>query len=391
MKQILIVIPTYDEVDNIRPLIAAITAVFRRQCIYSADLLFVDDNSTDGTAEVIRELQSGNRNIHLLTGPKAGLGKAYIRGLTHGLQQKPYFAVIMMDADLSHDPEDIPALLAGLEKGADYVIGSRYVPGGRTEHGYSLFRRLQSIIANATAKLFVDLKMDVKDLTGGFKAIRRTSLEQVRLQDIGASGYVFQVNLLYEFAKRDYVIREVPITFRARKSGTSKLGLRDITEFLQLTYSLNPYSKPRRMIRFGTVGAIGTGVNLAVLVGLVQVFRLDVMIAYLAALQTSIVCNFFLNNWYTFKDTSVDRTGKRYARLGKLFHYNLVALGGATIAWLVFSVGFRGLQLHYVLADALGIIAAMSWNYWLSVRVVWPIIDAPVTETADLQHELQEA
>jgi dolichol-phosphate mannosyltransferase len=391
MKQILIVIPTYNEVDNIRPLVADITAVFRKQRGYSADLLFVDDNSTDGTASVIRELQAGNKGIDLLTGTKAGLGKAYIRGLVYGLQQQKYFAVIMMDADLSHNPEDIPALLAGLEKKADYVIGSRYVAGGRTEHGYSVFRRLQSIIANATAKLFIDLKTDVKDLTGGFKAIRSTSLEQIRLQDIGASGYVFQVNLLYEFAKRNYVIREVPITFRARRSGKSKLGLRDITEFLQLTYNLNPYSRLRRMIRFGTVGAIGAGVNLAVLVVLVQVFRLDVMIAYLAALQTSIVCNFFLNNWYTFKaSTEPSQTNKRFGRLGRLFHYNLVALGGATIAWLVFSVAFR-LQLHYVLADALGIIAAMSWNYWLSVRVVWPIIDAPAVETADLQHELQEA
>ena len=392
MKQILIIIPTYDEVGNIRPLVAAITTVFRRQHIYRADLLFVDDNSTDGTADVIRELQASGHAIDLLTGPKDGLGRACIRGLRYGLRQGAYFAIIMMDADLSHNPEDIPMLLAGLEQGADYVIGSRYAAGGRTENGYSLRRRLQSTVANRTAKLFIDLKTDIKDLTGGFKAIRRTSLEHIRLQDIGASGYVFHVNLLYEFAKRNYVIREVPITFRTRRSGKSKLGLRDITEFLQLTYSLNPYSKLRRMIRFGSVGAVGAAVNLAVLVSLVRISHLDVMIAYLVALETSIISNFFLNNWYTFRtDRGVVQTSKRYAQLSRLFHYNLVALGGAAIAWLIFSLAFRGLRLDYVSADTLGIIVAMSWNYWLSVRVVWPIIDAPITETAELQHELQEA
>src|SRR5581483_7298652 len=149
--------------------------------------LFVDDDSPDGTAQIIKRLQAKNQQLHLLTDRKEGLGKAYIRGLTYGLQLKSYFAIVTMDADLSHDPADIPRLLAGIEEGADYVIGSRYVAGGRSVVGYSWYRRCLSTGANLLARGFLDVKLPIKDLTGGFKAIRADCLRQIPLQQINAS------------------------------------------------------------------------------------------------------------------------------------------------------------------------------------------------------------
>jgi len=381
VKQILIVIPTYNEAANVKPLVKAIEAAFRDQIDYKADILFVDDNSPDGTAKVIQSLQRKHQNIHLLTGPKQGLGKAYIRGLTCDLKLNSYFAIVTMDADLSHDPKDIPRLLSEIDKGADYVIGSRYVTGGHTDVGYSWLRRLQSRTANIVARSFIDLKIDVKDLTGGFKAMRASKLKTVPIEHINASGYVFQVSLLYEFAKRKYAIQEIPITFHSRQHGKSKLGLKDSVEFLRLTFRLNPHARLPRMIRFACVGASGTLVNLVILTSLVKLAHLNVDVSYLIALEGSIMSNFVLNHWFTFSFVRHTGTESLMTTLNKLSRYNLVSIGGIAISLTVFALIYHVAGLNYILADLIGIIAAMSWNYWLSNRLVWKIVDNdPTTE-----------
>lgn len=394
MRKILIVVPTYNESGSIRPLVAAIRQAFKNASGYKPDLLFVDDNSPDGTSEVVRKLQRRDRSVYLLNGAREGLGRAYIRGLAYGIGLKPYFAIVMMDADLSHDPADIPRMLARLEEGADYVIGSRYIPGGRTAAKYPLHRRFQSIIANALARKFIDLGADVKDMTGGFKAIRGSALSRIPLQSIPVSGYAFQVSLLYEFAKRNLVIREVPITFWPRRQGSSKLRLSDVTEFLWLTYSLTTEAKLQRVLRFALVGATGAAVNILTLIALVQIGRINVMAAYPLALELSIINNFFLNHWFTFRsndETSPAITPENApwtVLAGKLIRYNLITLVGAAISWLTFLFMVHELRIGYVAADVLSIGVATTWNYWLSVRLVWPVTGTP---PAELTHELQKA
>lgn len=242
MRRVLIVIPTYNEADNVRSLVASISVAFEGQTTFDVDMLFVDDNSPDGTSGVITSVQADHKNVYLLSGMKEGLGKAYIRGLTYGMGLKSYYAIVTMDADLSHDPKDIPRLLAELESGADFVIGSRYALGGKTVRGYPLFRRAQSTIANVIARRCLGLKTKINDFTSGFRAMRVSCLSTIPLQSITASGYVFQVGLLYEFSKRNYKVVEVPITFRNRLHGASKLGYKDVMEFLCYTYRLRPHS-----------------------------------------------------------------------------------------------------------------------------------------------------
>lgn len=388
-KAVLVMVPTYNEVKNIRPLMEAIYAVAKQQPGYSFDVAFADDTSPDGTAQEIRRLQRDNSHIYLLSGIRAGLGRAYVRALRAALELGDYFAIITMDADLSHDPAYIPALLSALEEGADFVIGSRYVSGGGTARGYSLYRRIESLLANSLARHLIDLRLPVRDLTSGFRALRRTSLATIPLESITASGYVFQVQLLYGFAKQQYRIREVPIVFRARRHGTSKLGIYDITEFVQQAYALNPSSRLRRLLRFCTVGVLGSIINVAVLVMLVELVQLRVSAAYLVALECSIVSNFFLNQYFTFKPVSIPAVS-RLARLGRLFVYNVISVAGAAIAWVVFSL-LLGLASNYIVADIAGIAVATGWNYWLSCRFVWPLIDKPPIDKAKSLHELQEA
>ncbi len=390
MKNILIVVPTYNEAGNVGQLASAIRKVFKYRTDYGADILFVDDNSPDGTSEIIRKLQPDDPGIYLLNGDKEGLGRAYTRGLAYGLKLKQYFAIVMMDADFSHDPAQIPDMLAQLDMGADYVIGSRYTRGGRIAGNYPFWRRLQSFAANFLAEKLIDLGAEVKDMTSGFKVIRRSSLSGIPLENITVSGYGFQVALLYEFAKRNFVVREVPIRFWPRRQGSSKLGLHDITEFLWMTYCLTARAKLQRIIRFAIVGASGAAVNLLTLIVLVQAAHFDIMLAYPLALEVSIINNFFLNHKFTFSGddrTAVLEGGSGAGIAGKLMRYNAIALIGAAISWMAFMFLAHNLHIGYVIADILSIGVATSWNYWLSVRLVWPVTGDPAPE---LHNELQE-
>lgn len=212
----LIVVPTYNEVENVDELLRGIAehAPF-------AEVLFVDDNSRDGTVDRIREHQAGRPGaIHLLRRPgKLGLGTAYVAGFRWALDRE-YDAVQEMDADLSHDPADLPRTL-DFPAGRDVVIGSRYVPGGRTVNwGWS--RRFLSGFGNVYARTILGL--GVRDLTGGFNAWRRRVLETVPLADVRSEGYAFQIEMKYRAARAGFVLEEIPIVFTDRRVGQSKMS-----------------------------------------------------------------------------------------------------------------------------------------------------------------------
>jgi len=373
----LIILPTYNEAENIVRLIDELALVSKKISGNPLDILVVDDKSPDGTARLVRQQEKKyHGRVHLISGRREGLGRAYVRGFEFALTDGRFNSVVMMDADFSHDPWQVPLLLNALEQGSDYAIGSRYINGGKVE-SWPRARKLQSFIANTFARVMLDMKHDVRDLTGGFKAIRVSALEKVGLDSLKASGYVFQVNLLHEFSKHGFRITEVPIKFKDRTLGQSKMRLGDVLEFVYLTYRLNPNSRARRLIRFCLVGVSGTLVNLVVLIIGVQI-GLSPLTAFIAALEGSIISNFSLNHIYTFRAALTSpRTRKRDSVRGlmaKLVKYNLVALGGAAISLVVFY-GLYHLGLYYVPADLLAIIAATGWNYFMSVRLVWKMVD----------------
>jgi len=378
MKRVLLVVPTYNEADNIASLIEESRKATKPLHGYSLGILIVDDNSPDGTGRVVNKLQKNDKKLHLLSGKKAGLGKAYVRGLKHGLALGGYDIIMTMDADFSHDPHSIPSLVNAIEDGADYAIGSRYVRGGRTS-GWPMHRKLNSRSANFIARVLLDLQYDIRDLTGGFKALRVSALKTINLDAIRASGYAIGINLLHEFSKQGYKISEVPITFSNRNQGRSKLRLRDVLEFLYISYRLNPDSRIRRIIRFSMVGASGAVVNLGTLFILVNYLELPVLLSGAIAIEVSIISNFFLNHTYTFRAAYTSpktlRRDTLKALLTKLLKYNLIYIGGAAIAFTVFATAHQALGIHYLLADAISILVAMSWNYWMSIRIVWKVVD----------------
>ncbi len=246
-KRPLIVVPTYNEVDTVERVLAGID-----RHAPGAEVLFVDDGSSDGTRDRIRGWQSGGgRRVHLIERPrKLGLGTAYVAGFRWALE-RDHDALLGMDADLSHDPADLPRLLA-FPRGCDVAIGSRYVPGGGTVN-WGPGRRLLSRWGNAYARTVLGLPL--LDLTGGFNAWRRPVLETVALDSIRSEGYAFQIELKLLAWRAGFALHEVPITFVDRRVGQSKMSWRIALEAVVRVWSLRWRSGAP--IRSGAPGSRG--------------------------------------------------------------------------------------------------------------------------------------
>jgi dolichol-phosphate mannosyltransferase len=211
-----LVLPTYNEAENLEPLVAAALANLPD----SARVLVVDDNSPDGTGQLADRLAAAETRIGVLHRErKEGLGPAYVAGFRHALAAGAS-RILEMDSDFSHDPADLGRLLAATEK-ADVAIGSRYVPGGGVEN-WSALRQGISRGGSAYARLVLGLP--IRDLTGGFKCFRREVLEAIDLDAISARGYAFQVEMTYRAVQLGFRVAEVPITFRERRAGASKMS-----------------------------------------------------------------------------------------------------------------------------------------------------------------------
>ncbi len=233
-----VVLPTYNEADNLPQIAPAILSQ-----LPGATLLVVDDASPDGTGRLADELASANPDVRVLHRPgKQGLGRAYVAGLRHALDGGAE-RVVQMDADWSHEPARLPALLGALEggpgqpraEGADMVIGSRYVAGGGTRN-WGLLRRVVSRGGSLFARLVLGLP--AHDLTGGFKAWRRSALEGLPWSQLHSGGYVFQIETTYLASRRGARIVEVPIVFEDRRVGVSKMSRRIIAEALLVVLRL---------------------------------------------------------------------------------------------------------------------------------------------------------
>lgn len=215
LEPVLVVIPTYNERDNLEPIIRRLHTVLPQ-----AHALVVDDGSPDGTGELADKLAATDERVHVLhRTEKAGIGGAYVAGFRWGIERQ-YAVLVEMDADGSHPPEDLPRMLDALSD-ADLVIGSRYVPGGRVVN-WPKRRELLSRCGNFYSRIALGAK--VKDITAGYRAYRREVLEKLKLGNVASQGYCFQIDLAWRTIEAGFIVVEAPITFTERAIGESKMS-----------------------------------------------------------------------------------------------------------------------------------------------------------------------
>jgi len=222
-----LILPTFDEAENIEPIVHAALAVLEQAAPGAHRILIVDDDSPDGTGRIADRLAAEHPAVEVLHRTvREGLGPAYLAGFARALDEGAAF-VIEMDSDLSHDPVDLERLLATVRGPVDLALGSRYVPGGGVSD-WSRTRRLVSRGGSWYARRVLGL--GVRDVTGGFKCFRAEVLRAVDLPSVRSHGYAFQVELTYRTIRQGFRVHEVPITFRARRHGTSKMNWRIAAE-----------------------------------------------------------------------------------------------------------------------------------------------------------------
>jgi dolichol-phosphate mannosyltransferase len=348
-----IVIPTYRAAENIPELLQRLDAL-RRAYDIDLEVLIMDDDSADGSEELVRELDLGW--ARLVTRKKnRGLSPAVVEGL----QEARHPVLVVMDADLSHPPEKIPEMILALDVGQQFVIGSRYVAGARTDEDWGFFRWLNSRIATLLARPF----SSARDPMSGFFAMRRTDF--MKADYLNPVGYKIGLELIVKCRLEN--IGEIPIYFADRKRGESKLTLKERLRYIQhlrrlFTHKFGTWS---RVLHFLAVGASGTLVNLGILTLLLreQASR-DVAIA--GGIAVSVVSNFLLNRRFTFSYARHESMLRQF--LGFCVASSFGALVNFSVAKIC-SSAFPALPLQ--LAAALGILAGMSLNFIANRYVVF--------------------
>lgn len=247
--KIVVIIPTYNEANAIGRLIDALQGEFRRVSRHDLGILVVDGNSPDGTADVVRDAVRRAPNVSLLVEEKKrGLGAAYLMGMRYAAEELHADAVMEFDGDFQHDPKDVPRLIAEFDNGYDYVIGSRYVPGGTVPKTWSRYKRFLSRVGGSWFTRVL-LRIPVRDSTSGFRLSRvapffkHLPLDETRIL---SKRHAYKVHLLYEMIRAGAKVKEVPIAFLERAGGSSKSTAEDIMETLKVLFALRFRRRTKR-------------------------------------------------------------------------------------------------------------------------------------------------
>ncbi len=387
MDKVVIIMPTYNEADNISKMIPAL---FEKEFpkIKGAEmhLLVVNDlptdgSSDDGTGDIVRNNMEKFKNLHILEDKKQGLGWAYIRGMKHAMKELKADAVMEMDADFQHPPEYVKPMVEAYLKGADYCIGSRYIPGGSIPAEWGISRKLMSYFGNFYIRV-VWLKFKLHDVTTGFRLTKvKGVLDKIDLDNLmEPTRFAYKVDLLFQSVKNAKKTVEVPLKFAPRTQEKSKFDIKEMIASFKVATILGIKDK-QRFIKFGTVGFIGYLVNAF---GLWLFARLAFPEAAIWAVATelAIISNFVLNNIWTFKQEKIKGI-KRI--LYKFFQFNLTSAGALVIQTVFGTLGVYifGPQYRQLLLPFIIVFLVLPYNYFMYNVVIWKTWKLPWSKSKD--------
>ena len=394
MKKAVVIIPTYNEKDNIDLTVSQVFDVFAQIKNWEMHILIVDDTSPDKTYEIVKKLQKNKKyasKLHLLINKqKAGLGGAYLKGMAKAFDDLKADVVFEFDADLSHDPTKIPLFLDRIDLGDEMVLGSRYIPGGGIPEDWGFHRKILSIIGNLVIRTILT-DFSIHDWTGGYRAITKKVYNaiypEMNLEKF--AGYTFQIGFLHKAKQKGFKITEIPYKFKDRTYGKSKIG----PEYIKnaLSYIIKMKIKiilNHRIFKFLMVGGVGTLIQLITL----QLFRAmvpefdwlfitDFILATFLSIEVAILSNFILNNIWTFADRKITLA---QAPL-KFLQFNITSAGSILIQLIIATIGEKFFGLFKLLTIPIisynfdtgtlyviiGILLGLFWNFFAYNAFIW--------------------
>jgi dolichol-phosphate mannosyltransferase len=363
MKKIVVILPTYNERGNIESLIKKIQQKFKELNNYQAEILVVDDKSPDGTSQVVKKLTKRYRNIKLIIGEKRGLGNAYVRGMRYAINKLKADILFEMDADFSHDPNLLPVLVRRIEKGADFVIGSRYIKGGSIPKEWGIERKIFSIFGNLIARIGLML-LRIHDWTSGYRAIRKEVFKSIGNKLDKYTGYTFQIALLHRAVQNNFKVAEIPLKFVDRKYGKSKFIPTDYIVNTLLYILFN--SSFIRFLIVGTIGFIIQTIIAKILINLMIHPGFSVAVGA----EGAIISNFILNQLWTFSYKKI--RGKRKI-IKKFVGFNTVSLGAILIQSISVTIGtaFFGRDVWFIFMVGSIVFLVIPYSYLIYHKLIW--------------------
>lgn len=372
--KIVINIPTYNESENIENIINIIEKeVIPKISHHKIAILVIDDNSPDGTSDIIRKLIPKYSNLKLLTGEKKGLGAAYIRGMTYSVEKMDADALIEIDADLSHPPEKIIELIKKMDEGYDTVTGTRYSNGGSIPSNWPINRKAFSVFGNLLVRIVL-LRPYIHDWTGGFKIIKKEVFLKEKKELTNYNGYVFQVAFLHKTTRDGFKIAEVPYHFSDRTLGKSKITsgsyIVDVLNYIIRARIYESLHSP--FLKYAITGFLGYLINAFTLELFSQGLGIQSGIAAMLGAECSIIWNFIVNNFWAFNEHKITNPWKV---LLKFPQFNLVSIGSlAIISTVVFTathtLGDTLLVRQISLAIAIGFFV-IPYSYSMYNIFIW--------------------
>lgn len=376
--KIVIIIPTYNERANIEKMIPVLeNDIFPKIKNHKLHILIVDDNSPDGTSDLVKEFMKKWQNIELLSGEKKGLGFAYVRGMKYAIDKMEADAVMEFDSDFQHDPYDIPRLIKAMDEGADYVIGSRYIKGGSIPKEWGLDRKFLSVFGSLFIRI-VWLNFSIHDMTSGFKLTKTSFLKRINLDRQFSKNFSYKIQILHDIVKLKAKVKEIPIIFNDRTIGKSKISVQDQFESFYVVLRLALQDR-KRFLQFLVVG--GTGFIFQYLTVYAAIFLgFQQFIAAMIGGEIAILSNFVLNNTWTFRDTKHIKEQGSFLR--RLIKFNIASLASIGIQGVVVYIAVRmlgekikllGFSLHtsIVILFPTIILLVIPLNYVIYNKIVW--------------------
>ena len=373
MVKVVIVMPSYNEAESVPRMVSAMADILPNIKNHQVELLYVDDTSPDGTADIVRQFQKKYPWLHLLVNSKKeGLGAAYAAGMPYAMEELKADWLMEMDADFQHPPADIPRLIEQIDRGYDYIVASRYVPGGSIPNNWSIDRKFLSVVGNLVARITL-MMPHIHDVTGGFKLSRvKGFMDEFDFSTLLSKRFAYKIHLFFYMVQKGAKVKEVPFAFGNREEGESKIIKNEMQETLRVIFLLQWHNpKIRRFLKFAVVG--GTGLTLQTLFfEITSVFThiLTPSIATVIGGEIAIISNFTLNNLWTFKDYQV--TGAKI--IGKFFQFNLPSLLALAIQFVVLRIGEffargNGLIIQFFYFGAIAIVLVA--NYYIYNKFIW--------------------